>query len=241
MPQQLITRRGFLLPGEDVSEVHAKLVRAYADAAEATLSKHDAAVARIQGDPGLNGKGKADRIARERGKARDEIATLAAPIDRQLSTAQGMAKEAIPTKIERPRLTRAAAVSDFDTLRNSVNDGFSRLQDQQRDAELRQHFAGISDPALRRAEVHSAAAAGDTDSMVALDTAPAVLRRKIIGDDNFAKARESYLRTAHAPAYEKLDEVNRAVNLHVHNTQAVAKEIGGASDPIKVAAQNVDQ
>ena len=226
-------RLGFMLGeagGEVVDLAYGEFLKAQVDELTSTVDKTLEVVNQVTSDRGLNKKGIVERLQEIGNTARDQVRKISARRKASLEADLAIAQEGVPTELPMPVSAAAGVIPSLDTggtapLRKDI----FALQLQQRLAEIRTTLMAYTEKGLRQAEVTTAAESGDLEPLLAIQTAPRIVREAIVHLDVFEKARTRWLELNLPDQFKQLSTVKSAIGLFNHNAQQADKLIAQAT------------
>lgn len=189
----------------------------------------------VQSDPGLNSRGKSERIRKVFDHARVAVDKANAHHGASFVKMVENTKSAIPTRVSRQNFAIGGEGDSFfgeKIIRNSLE----RLHHQQQEQEIRQHLLTM-EPTVRVAAVQGAAADGDTHTILAAKNAPHIMH--LIDPNVLAEAEQTCIRAMHPDKFEALAQAEAALEAFNVNAEAAIRMLGGDdADPVRAAAQS---
>ena len=223
-------RLGFLLGeagGETVDLAYGEFIQAQVDELTKTVDKTLEVVAKVHTDRGLNKKGVVERLQEIGNTARDQVRKLAARRRKTLDDDFAAAQAEIPTRLAstRPKTEVIESLVKGDpTLRQQVTDLSQQLKLQ----EIRKFLLGFTEKGLVEAELLSGAES-DLDLLLSIETAPKLIRDKLVNPDVFEEAKKKWFEKNRPDQFQRLSTVEAAIGLFTHNAQQADKLIAQAT------------
>ena len=223
-------RLGFLLGeagGETVELGYGEFIQAQVDELTKTVDATLKVVDKVTTDRGLNKKGVVERLQEIGNTAGDQVRKLATRRRKTLDDDFAAATAEIPTRLAstRPKTEVIESLAKGDpTLRQQVTDLSQQLKLQ----EIRRVLLGFTEKGLVEAELLSGAER-DLDLLLAIETAPKLIRDKLVHPDVFEEARSMWLEKNRPDQFKRLSTVKTAIGLFEHNVQQATKSVANAT------------
>ena len=222
-------RLGFLLGDagdETVNLAYNDFLQAQVDELSEVVDETIAATKTVTSDTGINKKGVVERLRAIGDAAIDHLRKLTDRRRTTLDNDLAEASAAIPTRLAstRPREEVVESLARGDpTLRGQIAELTELLKLQ----EIRKVLLGYSEKGMVEAQLLSGAES-DLDTLLAIETAPKLIRDQLVHPDVFEQARMIWLEKNMPDQFKRLSTVETAIGLFEHNDQQAHKTIASA-------------
>ena len=225
-------RLGFLLgeaAGEVVDLAYGEFIKAQVDELTSTVDKTLEVVNKVTSDRGLNQKGIVERLQEIGNAARDQVRKISARRKAPLEADLVKAQEGVPSELPMRRSEADNVIASLDIggtapFRRAI---FAMMQ-QQTHQEIRRMLLDYNEKGLVEAELLSGAES-DLDLLLSIQTAPALIRDKLVHPDIFEQAKAKWLEKNLPDQFKRLSTVESAISLFLHNATQAEKTIANAT------------